>query len=475
MRKRIPYKGGDGAGKLQIELFEKTGEHTLVQPTFAYAYPAEVSPLSRRNDRDPFITDRWEFFIGGRELANGFSELNDSEDQAQRFRDQVERKAGGDEEAMYLRRRLCARARVRHASDRRVGARRRPRRDAVRERAVDPRRALVPAHAAGAVEGPRGPSRAMALPAAIRRDAPIGVFDSGVGGLTVLRALSQALPSQNFIYLGDTARLPYGTKSPDTVSRYSLQCAQALLRRGIGALVVACNTASASALGALSARYPDLPIIGVIEPGAQAAIEASQSQHIAVIATEGTINGGAYQTEIRRRNPAVRVLARACSMFVALAEEGWTSGPVAEAVAHRYLDPVFAADDAPDTLVLGMHPLPHSYRGHPRGDTARCADRGFGGDDRADPGGANGAGAGASGCAGRSGPDHLARDGRRGALCARRRQILRTSIERRGGRGHRPVKTAGAQCMYGRLSTSCASGLRPCAFNASASTRPACA
>jgi lysyl-tRNA synthetase, class II len=98
---KIPYKPGDGPGKLQIELFEKTGEHTLVQPTFAYAYPAEVSPLSRRNDDDPFITDRWEFFVGGRELANGFSELNDPEDQAQRFKDQVERKAGGDEEAMY--------------------------------------------------------------------------------------------------------------------------------------------------------------------------------------------------------------------------------------------------------------------------------------------------------------------------------------------------------------------------------------
>jgi lysyl-tRNA synthetase class 2 len=97
----IPYKASDGAGKLQIELFEKTGEHTLIQPTFAYAYPAEVSPLSRRNDRDPFITDRWEFFVGGRELANGFSELNDAEDQARRFRDQVERKAEGDEEAMY--------------------------------------------------------------------------------------------------------------------------------------------------------------------------------------------------------------------------------------------------------------------------------------------------------------------------------------------------------------------------------------
>lgn len=98
---KIPYKAGDGAGKLQIELFEKTGEHTLIQPTFAYAYPAEVSPLSRRNDADPFITDRWEFFIGGRELANGFSELNDAEDQAQRFKDQVTRKDAGDEEAMY--------------------------------------------------------------------------------------------------------------------------------------------------------------------------------------------------------------------------------------------------------------------------------------------------------------------------------------------------------------------------------------
>ena len=98
---KIAHKPGDGPGKLQIEIFEKTGEHTLIQPTFAYAYPAEVSPLSRRNDRDPFITDRWEFFIGGRELANGFSELNDAEDQAQRFKDQVERKDAGDEEAMY--------------------------------------------------------------------------------------------------------------------------------------------------------------------------------------------------------------------------------------------------------------------------------------------------------------------------------------------------------------------------------------
>jgi lysyl-tRNA synthetase class 2 len=100
-RLKIPFKSGDGAGKLQIELFERTGEHTLIQPTFACAYPAEVSPLSRRNDQDPFITDRFEFFIGGREYANGFSELNDAEDQAQRFKEQAERKSDGDEEAMY--------------------------------------------------------------------------------------------------------------------------------------------------------------------------------------------------------------------------------------------------------------------------------------------------------------------------------------------------------------------------------------
>ncbi len=196
------------------------------------------------------------------------------------------------------------------------------------------------------------------MAAMIRRDAPIGVFDSGVGGLTVLRALADALPAQDFIYLGDTARLPYGTKSPDTVSRYSVQCAAQLVARGIGALVVACNTASASALGALRAHYPALPVVGVIEPGAAAAVEASRSQHIAVIATEGTIGGGAYQQEIRRRSPGARVLGRACSLFVALAEEGWTEGSVAESVAHRYLDPVFRGPDAPDTLVLGCTHFP---------------------------------------------------------------------------------------------------------------------
>jgi glutamate racemase len=190
------------------------------------------------------------------------------------------------------------------------------------------------------------------------RRTPIGVFDSGVGGLTVLRALREALPAEDFIYLGDTARLPYGTKSRETVVRYSTQCAAALLSRGVGCLVVACNTASASALGALSLRYPSVPIIGVIEPGAQAAVAASVSQHIAVIGTEATISGGAYQTAIRRRSGAARVTARACSMFVALAEEGWIDGPVTELVARRYLEPMFSGGDAPDTLVLGCTHFP---------------------------------------------------------------------------------------------------------------------
>lgn len=190
------------------------------------------------------------------------------------------------------------------------------------------------------------------------RAPPIGVFDSGVGGLTVLRTLREALPAQDFIYLGDTARLPYGTKSADTVARYSVQCAAALLERGIGCLVVACNTASASALGALNQHYPSLPVIGVIEPGADAAIGASRSQHIAVIATEGTIGGGAYQSAIRLRNPAARVTARACSMFVALAEEGWTAGPLVEGIVHRYLDPIFSVQEPPDTLVLGCTHFP---------------------------------------------------------------------------------------------------------------------
>jgi glutamate racemase len=187
---------------------------------------------------------------------------------------------------------------------------------------------------------------------------PIGVFDSGVGGLTVLRALRGVLPGENFIYLGDTARLPYGTKSAATVVRYSLQCADALVQRGVRFLVVACNTASASALDALRRHHPGLPVIGVIEPGARAAVAASVSQRIAVIGTEGTIGGGAYRAAIQRVNPAAHVTSLACSLFVAMAEEGWTDGPLAESVARRYLDPIFTIADIPDTLVLGCTHFP---------------------------------------------------------------------------------------------------------------------
>ncbi len=187
---------------------------------------------------------------------------------------------------------------------------------------------------------------------------PIGVFDSGVGGLTVLHALRGAFPADDFLYLGDTARLPYGTKSPATVTRYSLQCAELLERRGIRCLVVACNTASASALGDLRLAHPSIPVIGVIDPGAEAAVAASRSGHIAVIATEATIAGGAYQAAIRRLNAGARVTAVACSLFVALAEEGWVDGEIPRAIARRYLEPVFAAADAPDTLVLGCTHFP---------------------------------------------------------------------------------------------------------------------
>ena len=187
---------------------------------------------------------------------------------------------------------------------------------------------------------------------------PIGVFDSGVGGLTVLRALAERLPQERFLYLGDTARLPYGTKTADTVVRYSVQCAGRLVDRGVKALVVACNTASSVALPALAAAYPGIPVLGVVEPGAEAAVAATRSGHVAVIATEGTVRGGAYLRALQARQPGLRVTQVPCALFVSLAEEGWTEGAVAEAVAHRYLDAIFTGPDAPDTLLLGCTHFP---------------------------------------------------------------------------------------------------------------------
>lgn len=191
------------------------------------------------------------------------------------------------------------------------------------------------------------------------RALPIGVFDSGIGGLTVLRALMERLPGEDFLYLGDTARLPYGTKTAATVERYALQAVHALVRRGVKAVVVACNTASAAALPALAAANPELPIIGVIGPGAAAAVAATRSGRIGVIATEGTVRGGAYQREIARLRADARVEAVPATLFVALAEEGWIEGEVALATARRYLAPLFAQPaTAPDVLVLGCTHFP---------------------------------------------------------------------------------------------------------------------
>jgi glutamate racemase len=187
-------------------------------------------------------------------------------------------------------------------------------------------------------------------------DSPIGIFDSGMGGLTVMRALANRLPGERFLYLGDTARLPYGTKSADTVRRYAVQAAQALVARRIKLLVVACNTASVS-LPALQEALAPLPVIGVIEPGARAALKAAPDGPVAVIATEGTVKGGAYVRAIQAYSQAP-VVQQACPLFVPMAEEGLTDGPIAEAVAHRYLDPLMATMPRPKALVLGCTHFP---------------------------------------------------------------------------------------------------------------------
>jgi len=190
-------------------------------------------------------------------------------------------------------------------------------------------------------------------PAADRAPSlPIGVFDSGVGGLTVVAALRERLPAESILYLGDTARLPYGTKSPETVLRYTRKNVEFLLARGVKAVVVACNTASALALPHLAA---ELPLWGVIEPGAARAAAASAGR-VGVIATESTIRSDAYAAALRRLRPELEVLSAACPLFVPLVEEGWTDDEIAEAVARRYLAPLLGAGI--DTLVLGCTHYP---------------------------------------------------------------------------------------------------------------------
>jgi len=183
---------------------------------------------------------------------------------------------------------------------------------------------------------------------------PIGVFDSGVGGLTVFREICRALPHQSLIYLGDSARVPYGTKSPDTVTRYTLQAAAHLLDRGITMLVVACNTATAAALPKLQETLP-VPVIGVVEPGARAAVEKTRGR-VGVIATEGTVKSRAYTRAILAIDPKIEVIESSAPLFVPLAEEGWANTHVAREVAEIYLEPLI--DAGVDTLVLGCTHYP---------------------------------------------------------------------------------------------------------------------
>lgn len=183
---------------------------------------------------------------------------------------------------------------------------------------------------------------------------PIGIFDSGVGGLTVFREIARRLPGEDLIYLGDSARVPYGTKSPDTVQRYTREAASFLLRRDIKMLVVACNTATAAALPALQSTL-QIPVVGVVQPGAEAAIRATEGR-IGVIATEGTVKSRAYTNAIRALRPDVAVIEAACPLFVPLVEEGWANTRVAREVAEIYLAPL--VDAGIDTLVLGCTHYP---------------------------------------------------------------------------------------------------------------------
>jgi glutamate racemase len=184
---------------------------------------------------------------------------------------------------------------------------------------------------------------------------PIGVFDSGIGGLTVVKALRDLLPNENISYLGDTARVPYGPKSAETVQRYALELAEMLMKENAKALVVACNTVSSVALPLLTKKFP-VPVIGVIEPGARAALAASRNRHIGVIGTRATIRSGAYEKALRAADDNVRVTSQACPLLVPLIEEGLLNDDLTDRMILRYLEPLIADDI--DTLVLGCTHYP---------------------------------------------------------------------------------------------------------------------
>jgi glutamate racemase len=189
----------------------------------------------------------------------------------------------------------------------------------------------------------------------VSRHSPIGVFDSGLGGLTVAHAIMRQLPGESLVYVGDTARVPYGPKSPETVRRYSTEIGFYLLEQGVKAIVVACNTATAHALPALRDELP-VPVIGVVNPGARAAVNATRNGRIGVIATQGTIRSGAYVRAIEAESPTAQVTALACPLFVPLVEAGWTDHDATRLIAREYLAP-FMHEEV-DTLVLGCTHYP---------------------------------------------------------------------------------------------------------------------
>jgi glutamate racemase len=185
--------------------------------------------------------------------------------------------------------------------------------------------------------------------------SPIGIFDSGLGGLTVVREVMRQLPSERIIYFGDTARVPYGPKSPDTVRRYSREITAFLMSQDVKAIVVACNTATAHALPTLR-EHLTIPVIGVVEPGARAAVAASRRHELGVIGTAGTIGSGAYERAIRSIAPEAHIITRACPLFVPLVEEGWLDRDATRLIAREYLAPL--KDAGVDTVVLGCTHYP---------------------------------------------------------------------------------------------------------------------
>lgn len=216
---------------------------------------------------------------------------------------------------------------------------------------------------------PRSLPRSVTAP----ETAPIGIFDSGLGGLTVAHEIMERLPGESIIYFGDTARVPYGPKSPDTVLRYSREITAWLIEEGVKVVVVACNTATANALETLQNDFA-VPVIGVVQPGARAAARVSASGHIGVIGTAGTVASGAYERAINAAREDATIMAAACPLFVPLVEEGWLADDATRLVAHRYLDPLRAA--AVDTLVLGCthYPLLKPLIAETMGDGVRLID-----------------------------------------------------------------------------------------------------